>query len=145
METVKDLLKTKGSEVYTVSPEDKIIDAMKVMADKNIGALIVLKNSEKVVGIISERDYARNVALKGKSCTDTTVEEIMTTKVSGVTPDVTVDRCMALMTERRIRHLPVLEGNKLVGVISIGDIVKAVIVEKQHLIDDLEHYIAGSL
>lgn len=145
METVKDLLKAKGSEVYSVAPEDKIIDAMKVMADKNVGALIVLKNGEKVAGIISERDYARKVALKGKSCTDTTVAEIMTTKVSGVTPDVTVDRCMALMTERRIRHLPVLEGNKLVGVISIGDIVKAVIAEKQHLIDDLEHYIAGSL
>jgi IMP dehydrogenase len=112
------------------------------MADKGIGALLVM-NGDKLVGIVTERDYARKVILEGKSSKDSTVKEVMTTKVLCVSPERTVDECMALMTDKRARHLPVLDHKHVVGVVSIGDLVKAVISEQQVLIDQLQHYISG--
>lgn len=143
MTTVKQILDQKGYRVWDVSSEDLIIDALQLMAEKNVGALMVLDGG-KVVGVISERDYARKVDLVGKSASNTRVREIMTRDVIYIEPNHTVEGCMALMTNKRIRHLPVLEAGKLVGVISIGDIVKAVISDKQFMIEQLESYITGS-
>ena len=144
MITVKDLLKTKGDYVYSISPDEKVFEALQIMADKNIGALLVLEGG-KLVGMMSERDYARRVILKGRFSKDTPVREIMASDVICVTPDQTPEGCMALMTEKHIRHLPVLEGNRIVGVISIGDVVKSIISSRDVRIDQLEHYIMGSI
>lgn len=141
---VKHLLAGKGSEVWTVGPDDPVIEAIRTMADKHVGALPVVQGKE-LVGIVSERDYARKVILLGRSSSDTPVSQIMTTEVVTVTPDETVHRCMELVTERRIRHLPVVEKGVLSGIISIGDLVKAVIEEQQQTIDHLERYITGSV
>ena len=143
MLTVRELLAKKGSEVWSVSPDATVYDALQVMAARNVGAVLVLDDGE-LAGILSERDYARQVILKGKASRDTPVRDIMTTSVVSVSPDRTIDDCMALMTERRIRHLPVLQSDVLLGVLSIGDVVKAVISEKEFHIEQLESYIASS-
>jgi CBS domain-containing protein len=143
MKTVDEILNSKGKIVFTISPEATVYEALKLMAEKDIGALVVV-DSENVVGILSERDYARKVMLSGKSSSEVKVEDIMSPKVMYVSKNQDVEDCMALMTNKRIRHLPVLENEKLVGIISIGDIVKAVIEEKEFLIEHLAHYIKGT-
>jgi len=143
MKTIGQLLKTKGEDVWTVTPETSVFEALELMAEKNCGALLVVER-ESLAGIFSERDYARKVALKGKMSKETPVKEIMTVKVSSVRPDQTIRDCMALMTDKHIRHLPVLQAEQLVGVISIGDVVKEIISEQQFIIEQLENYITGA-
>jgi len=140
IKTIREILDNKGHQIWSVSPDTKIFEALQLMAEKNIGALVVL-DGDKLVGIISERDYARKVALKGKTSKETPIRDIMTPKVLYVTPEKTAEDCMALMIEKRIRHLPVYEQDKLIGVVSIGDVVKAVIEEKKIAIEHLENYI----
>ncbi len=142
MKTIREILDRKGHDVWSISPNAKIIDALKEMADRNIGALLVMDGDE-TVGIISERDYARKVALHGKSSREMPVKDIMTTKVFYVSPDRSAEDCMALMNEKRIRHLPVYQDQQLKGVVSIGDVVKAVIEEKKIALEQLENYITG--
>ena len=142
MINVRDILQEKGREIWRVSPQTTVFDALKLMADRNIGALLVLEG-EKLAGIFSERDYARKVILKGKASKDTAVAEIMTAVVVTVGPSQTVEECMELMTANRIRHLPVVDGNDLAGVISIGDVVKAIISDREFTIKQLENYITG--
>jgi CBS domain-containing protein len=142
MKTVMQLLQTKGQDIWSITPDTLVIDALKLMAEKRVGALLVIEAGQ-VVGIISERDYARKVSLLGKSSKTTPVREIMTQKVVYVRPEQTIEDCMALMTDKRIRHLPVLADNQLIGVISIGDVVKAVISEQEFIIAQLENYIIG--
>ena len=142
MRTVADILKSKGNDVYSVAPGDTIFDAVKLMADKEIGSVVVMEG-DKLVGIMTERDYARKVVLEGKSSRESTVGDVMTRQVLCASPERTVDECMALMTDKRARHLPVLDHKRVVGVVSIGDLVKAVINEQQILIDQLQHYISG--
>ena len=139
---VKHLLNVKGAQVWSVEPEDPVLRAITVMADRHIGALPVLRGTE-LVGIVSERDYARKVILLGRSSAETAVWEIMTAPVITVTPDRTVHECMQLVTEHRVRHLPVMEKNQLVGIVSIGDLVRAVIEEQQETITQLEKFITG--
>ena len=150
MRTVKGLLEAKGYDIWAVAPDDSVYDALKLMADKNVGAVLVIDAGEApadsasaLVGILSERDYARRVILKGKPPEDTPVWEIMVEKVLCVRPDQTVEECMALMTDKRVRHLPVVEGDRLIGVISIGDVVKAIVSEHEFMIEQLENYITG--
>lgn len=140
MKTVRQLLQAKGGAVHSVSPDARVFEALKLMAEKEIGALLVTEGGA-LVGIISERDYARKVILHGKSSHDIPVREIMTSNVVTVTPNQTVDQCMALMTSKRIRHLPVTEAGRLVGLVSIGDLVKEVIAEQEQTIKQLESYI----
>ena len=142
MTTVAQLLQGKGRAVWTVAPDATVYDALSLMADKNVGALVVVEGA-RVIGILSERDYARKVILKGKFSKDTLVHEIMTDKVYFVRPEQTIEECMALMTAERVRHLPVLEDDQLGGIISIGDVVRVVISDKEFLIKQLEHYITG--
>jgi CBS domain-containing protein len=139
--TVREMLRGK-SDVYSVGPRATVYDALRLMADRNIGAVLVLSD-EKIDGIFSERDYARKIILLGKSSKETVVSEIMTTPVVSVEPDWSAEQCMALMTERRIRHLPVMEAGRLIGVISIGDVVRAVVDEQQFTIDSLRRYITS--
>jgi len=139
--TVRDMLRGK-SGVYSVGPGDTVYDALRLMADKNIGAVVV-RSDQKLDGIFSERDYARKVILLGKTSRETLVKEIMTTPVISIEPDWTADQCMALMTEKRVRHLPVIEQDRLVGVISIGDVVRAVVEDQQFTIRSLERYITS--
>ncbi len=142
MQLVSHIISNKGSEVHSVGPDTTVFDALKLMADKNIGAVIVLEDNE-VVGIMSERDYARKIILKGKSSKEIPVREIMSTRVFYVKPEQSIEDCMALMIDKRFRHLPVMEDGKLKGVISIGDVVKALIAQKEYEIEQLENYIAG--
>jgi CBS domain-containing protein len=142
MFSVKQILEKKGHDIWVISPQAKIFDALKLMSEKNIGALIVVDKS-RVAGVISERDYARKVILKGKSSKDARVEQIMTPHVYGVHPETTAEECMALMTEKHIRHLPVIDKDRLLGVVSIGDIVKAVISEQKVTIEHLKNFIMG--
>lgn len=142
MTTVQQLLQNKGSQVWTIGPEASMYEALELMAEKNIGALVVV-DGDNLVGIMSERDYARKVALVGKTAQTTTVKDIMTDQVYCVRPEQTIEECMGLMTGKRIRHLPVLDDGKLAGVISIGDVVKAVISKQEFLIEQLENYIVG--
>jgi CBS domain-containing protein len=142
MRVVMQILQAKGSQVWTIEPQATVYEALKFMAEKEIGALVVVEDG-RVVGIFSERDYARKVILEGKSSKETHVEDIMTNRVITVTPDTTVDACMGLMTDRHIRHLPVIDNSNLVGVISIGDVVKSIISEQKYLIEHLENYIVG--
>jgi CBS domain-containing protein len=139
---IRVLLSQKGGQVWSVSPEASVYQAIELMADKGIGALLVLDGG-KLAGIISERDYARKVVLKGRTSKETLVNEIMTVQVFTVTPDHSVDDCMTLMTEKRIRHLPVLAGEAVAGVLSIGDLVKFIISEQEETIHQLENYISG--
>lgn len=143
MTTLQKLLEGKGHDVWSVHPNDTVFDAIKVLASKDIGALVVIED-DRLVGIFSERDYARNVYLKGKSSPETPVRDIMAAPVICVRPDQSVNKCMALMTEKRIRHLPVMDDDELIGMVSIGDLVKSVIAEQQFTIEQLEHYILGS-
>jgi len=140
MKTLKQLLEAKGREVYTIEPGARVFDALKLMADKGVGALIVTEGG-RISGVISERDYARKVILLGKSSHELQVRDIMTSKVITVHPGQSVEECMALMTEKRIRHLPVAEGERLIGVLSIGDLVKEVIAAQRQTIEQLESYI----
>jgi CBS domain-containing protein len=142
MITVKQILDEKGSKVWTIPPQAKVFDALKLMSEKGVGALIVMEDDD-VVGILSERDYARKIVLLGRQSQDTPVRDIMTSQVYGVHLDTTADECMALMTDKRIRHLPVCKDGKLTGVISIGDVVKAIIGHQKGTIENLENYIMG--
>ncbi len=142
MTTVAQLLQAKGSDVWSIPPDASVYDAIELMAEKGVGALLVVEGS-KLVGIVSERDYARKVILQGKSSRDTPVQDIMTDRVHYVGPEQTVEECMALMTAKRIRHLPVLAESRLAGVVSIGDMVKAVISAQEIRIQQLESYITG--
>jgi CBS domain-containing protein len=134
LRTADDILKLKGREIWSVAPDTTVFEALQLMADKGIGAVVV-KEDGKLVGVMSERDYARKVILKGKASRDISVREIMTERVVTVYPDTLCTECMALMTEKRVRHLPVVETGKLVGLISIGDVIKAVISEQQYVIE----------
>jgi CBS domain-containing protein len=143
MKSVAQILKSKPDPtVYTIAPVASVFDALNLMAQKSIGALIVTEG-ENVVGIITERDYARKIVLMARASRDTPVRDIMTLSVMYVGPDQTTEECMALMTENRLRHLPVMDGGKLVGLISIGDLVKDIISEQRFIIEQLEHYITG--
>jgi CBS domain-containing protein len=142
MITVKDILKTKGHDVISITPETTVYEALTIMADKNVGALVVL-DGDAVAGIMSERDYARKVILHGKSSRELKVSEIMTAKVYYVHPEQNVQDCMVQMTDKHVRHLPVLEEERLIGIISIGDVVKTIMADQEDTIKLLEHYITG--
>ena len=142
MQTIKQLLETKSSDILTIDPNSTVFDAIKSMADHGIGALLVME-SDKLVGIITERDYSRSVILKGKSSKTTAVKDIMTSNVLCAKPEKSIKECMALMTEKRVRHLPVVNNSAVIGIISIGDLVKVIIDDQQFMIDQLEHYISG--
>ncbi len=138
--SIRDVLKNKGDSVFGISADETVYKALELMAEVNVGALLVIEK-EKVVGIISERDYARKVILEGRSSLETPVKKIMTDKILYITPDKTVEEGLALMSEKRCRHLPVFEDEKLIGVVSIGDLVKANVAEKEFMINQLENYI----
>jgi CBS domain-containing protein len=142
VKTVRELLDSKGHDVWTIGPDVSVYDALRIMADREIGALVVI-DAGRPVGLLSERDYARNVVLKGRMSRDTPVRDIMTSRVVCASPDQTVEECMALITDKRIRHLPVMRDGNLVGIISIGDLVKAIIAEQQFVIEQLANYISG--
>ena len=143
MTRVKDILTVKGQDVWSIEPGASVYNAVQLMADKEVGALMVMEGA-KVVGIISERDYARKIVLHGRSSQTTQVKEIMTSHVVYARPDENIEQCMGLMTEKRVRHLPVIdEEGRLVGVISIGDLVKSIISEQKFIIEQLERYISG--
>jgi CBS domain-containing protein len=142
MTKVAELLNAKGRDIWAVAPETSVFDALQTMADKEIGALLVV-DGRKLVGVFSERDYARKVVLKGKSSKSTAVQEMMTRRVFFVGPEETTATCMKLMTDQHVRHLPVLEGDRLVGIITIGDVVKQVISDQEFTIAELTKYIAG--
>ena len=142
MNTLSHLLHGKGNEVWSIGPDATVYDAIHLMAEKGIGALVVLKD-ESLVGVISERDYARDVVLKDRSSKETLVKDIMSDKVVYADPHQTVDECLAVMTEKRIRHLPVMDGDQMIGLVSMGDLVKTIIAEQKVTIDQLERYITG--
>ena len=142
MKLIKHLLDRKGRHIISVEPEDSVLDAVKLMAKESIGALAVIKDGE-LLGIISERDYARKVIIKGRSSESTQVAEIMTANVLTTACSETVNECMSLMTEKKIRHLPVVDDKQVIGMISIGDLVEAIISDQQEEIEQLEHYISG--
>jgi CBS domain-containing protein len=142
MGRVRNILQIKGNAVYSVEPSVTVYNALEVMVERNLGALLIIEN-EKFVGIFTERDYARKVILKGKASKETPIKEVMTEHPLTVTPDATIEECMKLMTSKYFRHLPVVQGDKLVGLISIGDVVKYMIDEQKVIIEDLEHYITG--
>ncbi len=141
MRTVRDILEAKGQKVWTIGPEHRVFAALELMAEKDVGALVVVVNGGRVAGILSERDYARKVILKGASSREIQVKDIMASQVVCIDPERSIEDCMALMTEKRIRHLPVIERERLAGLISIGDVVKAVLEEKEFTINQLENYI----
>ena len=140
--TIRQLLMQKGSDVLSIGPDSTVYDAIRMMADNNVGALVVM-DGDKLIGKVSERHYARDVILKGRSSANTKVRDIMSKRVVCARLEQTVDECMAVMTHRAVRHLPVLDNKHVVGIVSIGDLVKSVIQEQQFVIDQLEHYISG--
>ena len=142
MQTIRDILKVKGTDVWCIEPDATVFDALQRMAEKEVGALVVTEGAQ-VVGLISEREYARKVVLAGRTSPTTLVREIMITPVMYIHLDQTIEECMSLMTEKRTRHLPVIEDGKLVGLISIGDIVKSIIADQQFLIEQLVRYVSG--
>jgi CBS domain-containing protein len=142
MQTVNQLLQRKGYEIETIDSSASVFEALKLMAEKEIGSLIVMQD-EKIVGLFSERDYARNIILKGRTSKETQVNMIMSSQVIAVKPEQTTEECMAIMTEKRVRHLPVMKEEKIVGIISIGDLVKAIIEEQQFVIEQLVSYISS--
>ena len=143
MGAVHDIIRSKGSVIFSTEPGASVYRALEIMQEKNVSSLVVMEN-QQLVGIFTERDYARKVILKGKSSRETPVGDIMSGNVITVTPDSTVDYCMQLMTEKFIRHLPVVENDNLVGLVSIGDLVKYKIEEQKFIIDNMEHYITGA-
>ena len=143
MTAVRHILDHKGHQVWSVHPDDTVYDAIKMMADKDVGALVVL-DASKIVGIVTERDYARNVFLKGRASPQTLVGEIMGCNVVCVDPDKSIEESMAIMTARRVRHLPVIKDGELFGIVSIGDLVKSIISDREFAIEQLEHYIRGA-
>jgi len=142
MKTARDLLREKGTQIYATSPDASVYDALQQMAEKNIGALIVFEG-ERLVGLISERDYARKIVLKNKFSRETAVTEIMSRDVVTVAPDKNLEECMEVITEHRVRHLPVVEDDRVLGIISIGDVVKGIIDHKEFIIEQMEYYIKG--
>lgn len=142
MRTVRHLLQSKSPDVFSIAPDAAVLDAIRLMAEKGIGAVLVMEGP-RLTGIMSERDYARRIVLEGRSSRDTPVRDIMTAKVVTVTPDDTAARCMELVTHGRIRHLPVMEHDRVIGLVSIGDLVKAVIEDQREELDHLQRYIAG--
>lgn len=142
MKRVREILEVKGHDICSIEPDASVYDAIQLMAEKGIGALLVIQDG-KLVGLISERDYARKVILQGRSSKSTPVSEIMTSRVIYAYPEQNVEECMALMTEKRIRHLPVIDQDQLVGIISIGDLVKSIIVEQKFIIEQLVKYISS--
>ena len=140
MRTVEQVLKEKGTELYRIGPDEPVLEAIRIMADKHVGALLVMRG-EVLTGILSERDYARKVVLMGRSSADTPVAQIMSSPVTTVTRTSSVTECLGLMTDQRIRHLPVVENGRVLGMLSIGDLVKAVIDDQRHHIEDLERFI----
>jgi CBS domain-containing protein len=142
MTTVKELLGKKGHQVFSIQPDDTVYNAIKKMADENIGCLVVM-NGEELIGVITERHYARSVVLKGRASPETPVRDIMETRVIYAQPEQSVEECMAVMTEKIVRHLPVIEEGKLIGIISIGDLVKSIISDQKFMIEQLEHYMHG--
>ncbi|MFZ0612278.1 MAG: CBS domain-containing protein [Desulfobacterales bacterium] len=142
MKTARDLLREKGSQIYSTAPDATVYDALQLMAEKNIGALIVF-DGDRLIGLISERDYARKIVLKNKFSRETAVADIMTRDVVTVAPDKNLEDCMELITRHRVRHLPVIENDHVLGIISIGDIVKGIIDHKEFVIEQLEYYIKG--
>lgn len=143
MATVRDMLRSKGYDIWSIGPDEAVYNALKLMAEKNIGAVLVMEG-DHVSGILSERDYTRKVTLLGKTAAETPVREIMTERVMCVRPEDTAEQCMALMTEKRVRHLPVLEGGQVIGIVSIGDVVKTTIDQQRFIINQLEEYIRGT-
>ena len=142
MKRVKDILSAKGGETWSIGPDDSVYAAIHLLAEKKVGALVVT-DGDQLVGIISERDYARQIILKGRSSENTLVKDIMSSNVITATPGEDIQACMQLMTEKRIRHLPIIDADKLVGMISIGDLVRAIIADQESTIGDLEKYISG--
>jgi CBS domain-containing protein len=142
MSTVRDILATKGRDVWVVSPTNTVLEALAAMAQHEIGAVLVM-DGDKLVGILTERDYARKVVLAGRSSKDSQVGDVMTSRVVCVAPERSVDECMALMTDKRVRHLPVLDHKRVVGLVSIGDLVKATIADQEFTIAQLQSYITG--
>lgn len=142
MTVVKHVLDEKGHDVHSIQPDTSVFDALKVMAEKNIGSLAVLEGG-KLVGIITERHYARKIVLKGRTSPKTLVRDIMSTQVVCARPDQSVEECMAVMTAKSVRHLPVLEGERLIGIVSIGDMVNSIIGDQKFIIEQLEHFIHG--
>jgi CBS domain-containing protein len=142
MKLVQHLLDTKGGDVISITPEASVFDAIKLMADRAVGSLLVMRG-EELIGIVTERDYARKVILLGRSSETTRVEQIMSTEIIAASVEQTVKECMTLMTEKRIRHLPVVAGDRVIGLISIGDLVQAIISDQQQAIEQLENYISG--
>lgn len=142
MATVQQMLNSKGGEVWILNPDDTVFDAIRKMADKDVGALVVVDGG-KPVGIFTERDYARKVVLEDRQSKTTPVREVMSSRVVCVSPDQTIDECMAIMTDKRVRHLPVLADGKLAGIVSIGDLVKSRIADQEFIIEQLAHYIHG--
>jgi CBS domain-containing protein len=142
MRTVSDILRFKGTEVWSVAPGDTVLHALGLMAERDVGAVVVCE-AEKIVGILTERDYARKVVLLGRSSRDSAIRDVMTTNVLSVPPEHSIDDCLGLMTNRRVRHLPVVERSRLVGLVSIGDLVRATIEEQGQVIEQLQRYIAG--
>lgn len=143
MGKVRNILERKKNDVFSVSPQSTVYDALELMVDKNVGALMVIDNDE-LIGIFTERDYARKVILQGKASKETVIHEIMTGRPVTVSPEDTIEECMRLMTNKFIRHLPVVNEGELIGVISIGDVVKFIIEEQKFIIENLEHYITGT-
>ena len=142
MSTVRNILQKKGNAVFSVTPDSSVYDALEYLEEKNLGCLVVLEN-ETLIGVFTERDYARKVILKGRSSKETSIRDIMSSKPIFVDCDTSIDDCMELMTDKFIRHLPVLENGKMIGLVSIVDIVKYIIDEKNFIIENLEHYITG--
>jgi CBS domain-containing protein len=142
MKTVRNILDSKGHDVWCIGLENTVYDALRLMAEKEVGALVVT-DDEKIAGIISERDYARKIVLLGRTSPNTLVKEIMTSHVAYTQLEQPIEECMAIMTDKRIRHLPVIDGGKLVGIISIGDLVKSIIADQKFIIEQLERYITG--
>ena len=144
MTTIEDFLKlNKNRQIWTISKDQSVMQALILMSEKNIGAIIIVDNNDFPIGIFSERDYARKIILKGKSSKDTLLDEVMTKELITVTRDYKIDQCMEIMNEKRIRHLPVLENKKIVGIISIGDVLKIMIKEQKELIDHLQKFITS--
>lgn len=143
MEKIRNILQSKKQNIISVNPKNTVYEALEIMVQKNVGSILVM-NDDKFAGIFTERDYARKLILQGKSSKETLIGEIMTLNPVTITPNFSIEDCMHLMTDKFIRHLPVIENNKLIGIISIGDLVKSIIEEQKFIIDNLEHYISGT-